>query len=160
MMLYLFLNHHRFPFYPEHPNPKPENTGTPNTENKPGDAANGSTTPNPDNTTIDQPAKTPLKKGYSYSDGKLKYKVVNNATDGTGTVSVVGYKAKKAKLTKVVIPASVTIQGTKYLVTDIAKNAFKGIHSKAVIKVPAAKLKAYQKLMKKKGQGSKVKIKK
>lgn len=212
------------------PDPKPENTGTPNTENKPGDAANGSTTPNPDNTTTDQPAKTPLKKGYSYSDGKLKYKVVNNATDGTGTVSVVGYKAKKAKLTKVVIPASVTIQGTKYLVTDIAKNAFKGctklksltmganiktignsafekctaltkvtlptkvktlgasvfknckklktitvkskvlktvgknafkgIHSKAVIKVPAAKLKAYQKLMKKKGQGSKVKIKK
>lgn len=171
-----------------------------------------------------------LNKGYNYSDKNLKYKVVNNATDGTGTVSVVGYKAKKAKLTKVSIPATVTIQGTKYLVTDIAKNtfkgctklknltigknvvtignsafekcnaltkvtlpakiktlgssvfknckklknitvkskvvktvgknAFKGVNSKATIKVPAAKLKAYQKLFKKKGQGSKVKIKK
>lgn len=41
----------------------------------------------------------------------------------------------------------------------VGKNAFKGISKKAVIKVPAAKLKAYKKLLAKKGQGSTVKIK-
>lgn len=40
------------------------------------------------------------------------------------------------------------------------KNAFKGISKKAVIKVPAAKLKAYTKLLAKKGQSKTVKIKK
>ena len=38
------------------------------------------------------------------------------------------------------------------------RNAFKGIHAKAVIKVPKAKLKAYKKLLKNKGQGKKVRI--
>lgn len=41
----------------------------------------------------------------------------------------------------------------------VGKNAFKGIHKKAVIKVPAAKYKAYVKLLAKKGQGSTVRIK-
>lgn len=40
------------------------------------------------------------------------------------------------------------------------KSAFKGISKKAVIKVPASKLKAYTKLLAKKGQSSSVKIKK
>ena len=40
------------------------------------------------------------------------------------------------------------------------KNAFKGISKKAVIKVPAAKLKAYTKILAKKGQSGSVKIKK
>ena len=42
----------------------------------------------------------------------------------------------------------------------VGKNAFKGISKKAVIKVPAAKLKAYSKVLAKKGQSSTVKIKK
>lgn len=42
----------------------------------------------------------------------------------------------------------------------VGKNAFKGIHKKAVVKVPSAKLKAYTKLLAKKGQSSTVKIKK
>lgn len=42
----------------------------------------------------------------------------------------------------------------------VGKNAFKGIHKKAVIKVPSAKVKAYTKLLAKKGQSKTVKIKK
>ena len=42
----------------------------------------------------------------------------------------------------------------------VGKNAFKGIYKKAVIKVPSAKLKAYTKLLAKKGQSKTVKIKK
>lgn len=43
---------------------------------------------------------------------------------------------------------------------QVGKNAFKGIHKKAVIKVPKAKYKAYEKLLAKKGQSRTVKIKK
>jgi len=53
---------------------------------------------------------------------------------------------------------TITIKSTK--LTSVGKNAFKGIDSKATIKVPSKKLKAYQKLLKNKGQGKKVKIKK
>ena len=42
----------------------------------------------------------------------------------------------------------------------VGKNAFQGIHKKAVIKVPSAKYKAYTKLLAKKGQSKSVKIKK
>ncbi len=44
--------------------------------------------------------------------------------------------------------------------TKVGKNALKGINKKATIKVPKAKLSAYQKLLKSKGQASTVKIKK
>lgn len=50
----------------------------------------------------------------------------------------------------------VTIQSTK--LKSIGKNAFKGIRANARIKVPASRLKAYQALLKGKGQGKKVKI--
>jgi hypothetical protein len=107
----------------------------------------------------------------------------------------------------VTIPATVSINGTSYKVTAIAKNAFagctklkevtigknvttigknafsgasklktitikskvltkvganalKGISSKATIKVPASKVKAYKKLLTGKGQGKNVTIKK
>lgn len=43
---------------------------------------------------------------------------------------------------------------------SIGSKAFKGIHSKARIKVPKNKLKTYQKLLKSKGAGAKVKISK
>lgn len=53
---------------------------------------------------------------------------------------------------------NVTIKSTK--LTKIGKNAFKGIHKKAVFKLPKSKLKAYKKLIKKAGAGSKVTYKK
>lgn len=43
---------------------------------------------------------------------------------------------------------------------SVGKNALKGISTKAAIKVPSKKLKAYQKLLKGKGQAASVKIKK
>ncbi len=52
----------------------------------------------------------------------------------------------------------ITIKSTK--LKSVGKNAFKGIKSNATIKVNAKKLSEYKKLLKGKGQGSKVKIKK
>ena len=51
---------------------------------------------------------------------------------------------------------TITIKSTK--LKTVGKNALKGINSKATIKVPKSKLSAYKKLLKGKGQGSKVKI--
>lgn len=52
--------------------------------------------------------------------------------------------------------ATITIKSTK--LSSVGKNAFKGIKATAKIKVPKSKHKAYQKLLKGKGQGSKVKL--
>lgn len=60
------------------------------------------------------------------------------------------YKCSKLK--------TITVKSKK--LKSAGKNAFKGIYKKAVIKVPKSKLKNYKKLLKKKGQSSKVKIKK
>lgn len=51
---------------------------------------------------------------------------------------------------------AITVKSTK--LKSVGKNAFKGIHKNAKIKVPASKLKKYKKLMGKKGQKSTVKI--
>lgn len=51
-----------------------------------------------------------------------------------------------------------TIKSTK--LKSVGSKAFKGINKKASIKVPKSKLKAYQRLLKGKGQASSVKIKK
>ncbi|MBQ6845240.1 MAG: leucine-rich repeat protein [Agathobacter sp.] len=53
---------------------------------------------------------------------------------------------------------TITIKSTK--LKTVGKESFKKIYAKATIKVPKAKLKSYQKLLKKAGLGSKVKIKK
>jgi len=45
-------------------------------------------------------------------------------------------------------------------VKSVGKNALKGIHAKATIKVPKAKLDKYKKVFKGKGQGKNVKVKK
>ena len=94
-------------------------------------------------------------------------------------VTSIAPKAMKGnkKLKKVIIPSSIrtigaqafagcknlkniTIQ-TPYLTKkSVGAKAFKGISNKAVIKVPKKQLKAYQKLLKTKGVGKKVKIKK
>jgi hypothetical protein len=51
---------------------------------------------------------------------------------------------------------AITIQSKK--LNKVGSGALKGISKKAKIKVPSAKLKNYKKLLKGKGQGSKVKI--
>lgn len=122
------------------------------------------------------------KKGTVITVSGVKFKITNASTNGKGKVAVSGVKKKNKK--SLVIPAIVTYKGVKYKVTAInakafsgckklkkitvksktitkvGKNAFKNIHKKCVIKVPASKLKKYKKLMKKKGQAKTVKIKK
>ena len=93
----------------------------------------------------------------------------------TFQVTAIGNKAfaKCTKLKSVKIDAKVTtigkeaFSGCKALTSitissnvlkAVGSSAFKGISAKAVIKVPAAKLSAYQKLLKGKGQKASVKI--
>ena len=78
-------------------------------------------------------------------------KGLKSVTLGTG-IKKIGKEAFKgdSKLSKV------TIKSTK--LSSIGKNALKGINAKAKIKVPKKQLKKYQKLLKSKGQGKKVKI--
>lgn len=54
----------------------------------------------------------------------------------------------------------IMIKTAKLTNENVGSEAFKGIHPKATIKVPKKKLSSYKKLLKKKGVGSKVKIKK
>lgn len=67
-------------------------------------------------------------------------------------VKSIGKSAFKgcSKLKKIVIQS--------HILESVGSNAFKGIHSSAVIKVPDLNLNDYKKIMKNKGQGSKVKI--
>ena len=98
---------------------------------------------------------------------------VNGKTYQVTSIAKNAFK-NNTKLKKVVIPAGIqkiganAFSGCKNLksivikskvLKKVGKNAFKGIHKKAVIKVPAAKKKPYQKLLKKKGQSASVKIK-
>lgn len=55
---------------------------------------------------------------------------------------------------------TITIKTTKLTTKKVGSNAFKGIYSKATIKVPKKKLSAYKKLLKSKGVSNKAKIKK
>ena len=55
---------------------------------------------------------------------------------------------------------NITIKTTKLTSNKVGSKAFKNISSKATIKVPKSKLKAYKKLLKAKGVSSKAKIKK
>ena len=94
-------------------------------------------------------------------------------------VTTIGAKAfyKCTKLKKITIPSKVnkigkqafygckklktiTIKTTKLTSKKVGNKAFKGIYSKAVIKVPAKKLSAYKKVLRSKGVGSKARIKK
>ena len=102
------------------------------------------------------------------ADGKTVFRVTGIAKNAF---------RKNTKLTKVVLGGNLAkvganaFSGCKNLKTiriastsltkkSVGKNAFKGIHKKAVIKVPKKKLKAYQKFLKGKGQAKSVKIKK
>ena len=110
---------------------------------------------------------------------KIAVIVPDSVTAGGKTFSVTGI-AKSAlkgnkKLKSVIVGKNVKIIGEKVfygckslkkliikskVLKKVGKNVFKGIHVKARIKVPKAKLKAYKKLLKKKGQGRKVQIRK
>ena len=54
----------------------------------------------------------------------------------------------------------VTIKTTKLTVSKVGANAFKGIHKKAVMRVPKRKFSAYKNILKKKGAGAGVVYKK
>jgi len=55
---------------------------------------------------------------------------------------------------------SIVIKTTKLTKSKVGTNAFKGINAKATVKVPKAKVKAYKKIVKAKGAGKNVKVKK
>ena len=77
---------------------------------------------------------------------KLKTVTIGSNVTAIGSSAFSGDSALK----------KITIKSTK--ISKVGNNAFKGINKNAVIKVPSSKLKAYTKLLKGKGQGSKVKI--
>lgn len=116
---------------------------------------------------------TAIGNSAFYGASKLK-----SVTIGANVTSI-GDKAfyKCTALTKIVIPAKVnkigkmafygcknlkniTIKTKKLTTKKVGSKAFKGIHKKAVIKVPKSKLKAYKTMLKKRGIGKSVKVKK
>lgn len=127
---------------------------------------------NPPVVTPEVPVVTLPAKGTVVTVGNVKY-IITASTDKAMTVSVKGLvKKNKASVT---IPKSIKIEGKTYNVTGISKNAFKGakklkkivikstsiksvgknafakINAKVKFKVPAKKLAAYKKLIKKSG---------
>ena len=111
------------------------------------------------------------------ADKKLLRCPVGKAADCTvpsGTVAIAGGAFKDcSKLERLVIPDSVTAIGKSAFekatnlksitikstsLKKVGKKAFKGIHAKAKIKVPAKKLRSYKRLLKGKGQKAGVKI--
>ncbi len=122
--------------------------------------------------TIPSKVKTIGKSAFA-SCTKLKTVTIGK------NVTTIGDKAfyKCSALTKLTIPSKVnkigksafyhckklktiTIKTTKLTTKNVGSNAFKGIYSKATIKVPKSKEKAYRTLLKKKGIGKSVTVKK
>lgn len=99
------------------------------------------------------------KKNDIINDKKTngKYRIITTNNKG-GNVEYRSPINKKRE--SVQIPATINIDGKSYKVTGIAVKAFKGIHSKAKIKVSKNKVKTYQKLLRSKGVGVKVEISK
>lgn len=89
--------------------------------------------------------------GKNAFSGCVKLKKVTIKSAGLKTIGTKAfYQCKALK--------SIVIKSKK--LKTVGKNAFKGIHKKAVIKVPAAKLRDYKKTLRNKGQQKSVKIKK
>ena len=108
--------------------------------------------------------------------GKVKvpaFVKVNGVTYQVTSVSGKAFKGN-SKVTKIIIGKNVTkigkkafskckklkllvIKSRKLKAKNVAKNAFKGITKKTTVKVPKLKIKAYRKLLRKKGLSSKVK---
>lgn len=125
--------------------------------------------------------KIPALKGITYKKGNLKYTVVTDYINGKGTVCVTGMGKKASSVT---IPNKVKLESYNYKVTRINKkafykksalkkvtikatgitkigsNAFGKINKKAIIYVPKSKYKQYNKMLKKAGVKSPMKIKK
>lgn len=116
---------------------------------------------------------TTIGTGAFYGCSKLK-----SVTLGKNVTSI-GNKAfyKCLRLAKITIPSKVkkigkqafynckrlkniTIKTSKLTRGRVGSKAFKGIHSKAVIKVPKKQLKAYKKILRARGIGKRVKVKK
>lgn len=111
-----------------------------------------------------------VQKDRSYTVGNYKYKITNANTSGKGTVMVTGISTSKKKRTikSIKLADTVNIGGKNFKITTIGnaafrnckkltsvtigKNAMKGIHARAKIKVPTKKLKAYKKLLRGTGQ--------
>ncbi len=89
---------------------------------------------------------TSIAKGAFKNNKKLKTVTISSHVTSIGADAFNGCKNLK----------TITIKSKN--LTAVGKNAFKGIKSNAKIKVPSKKLKHYQKLLKKKGQKSTVKI--
>lgn len=118
-------------------------------------------------------------KVTSIADNALaNNKKITKVTIGSN-VKTIGKKAfyKCTSLKKITIPSKVkkigkqifygckklktiTIKTTKLTSKNVGSKAFKGIYSKATIKVPKSKMKSYKKILKAKGVSSKAKIKK
>ena len=91
---------------------------------------------------------TEIAKNAFKNNKKLKSVTIGKNVKKIGASAFYGNKALK----KIIVQSKV--------IKTIGKNAFKGINSKATIKVPKAKLKAYKKTFAKKGQAASVTIKK
>ena len=108
--------------------------------------------------------------------GKVKVPAVVKVNGVTYRVTSVSSKAfmKNNKITKIIIGKNITkigkkafskckklkllvIKSRKLKAKNVAKNAFKGITKKTIVKVPKSKIKEYRKLLRKKGLSSKVK---
>ena len=144
------------------PNPEPNPTPSP----KPDPSSSPNSDPSPIQTPSLNPSKTIATKAKTVTKGKVVYQVSGK--------SAFVKKVTSKKLKKVTIQKTVTINGKKYKVTAIAKNAFKGckklktitiksvslkkvgknaikgISKKAKIKVPKKYLKKYKKMFTKK----------
>ncbi len=121
---------------------------------------------------------TTLSVGTKVKVGKFTYKITKSSTSKK-TVTCVSLNKKKTK--KAVLPASITINGSKYKVkaiatkafknckklrklkikskkiTKIGKKAFKKTSKKLVVKVPAKCKKKYKKMLRKAGCRGKIK---
>lgn len=113
--------------------------------------------------------------GTGAFSGCTKLKSVVLGKNVTSIESKAFYKC--SRLTKITIPSTVkkigkqafynckrlkniTIKTSKLTSKRVGSKAFKGIHPKASIKVPKKKMKTYKKILRLKGIGKKVKIKK
>ena len=85
-------------------------------------------------------------KGAKFTVEHVVYQVVNSS-EQNGTVAAVSVDSKKVK--SIVVADTVMRGGYTFKVTEIGKNAFKGIKKNAVVKVSKKKyVKKYKKLFK------------
>ncbi len=93
---------------------------------------------------------TSIAKNAFKGDKKLKSVVIDSHITHIGKKAFYGCKNLK----------KITIKSTHLTKKSVGAKAFKGIHKKAVIKVPKSKFKSYKKILKARGVGKKAKYKK